>query len=237
MARKRNPNRDLAYDLFKKSKGKLTCKAIAEQLNEKESNIKLWRREDKWINKGGAPKGNKNAVRNIGQLKHGIYCDESRFRDNKFLSKYLPRSMVNTIEELKSENPLDMLWSNILIQQAKILNMQKIIYVKSKNDITKVKTKESNGKASYTDEWEYQFAWDKENAAVTVLSKAMQTLFNMIKQYDEMINKNWDLVTEEQKARIEVLKSKVVNDSKSKEDKIDEYFDKLECVINDFAKK
>ena len=61
MARKRNPNRDLAYELFKQSKGKLTCKAIAEQLNEKESNIKLWRREDKWINKGGAPKGNKNA--------------------------------------------------------------------------------------------------------------------------------------------------------------------------------
>ena len=37
MARKRNPNRDLAYELFKNSKGKLTCKAIAEQLNEKES--------------------------------------------------------------------------------------------------------------------------------------------------------------------------------------------------------
>ena len=156
MARKRNPNRDLAYELFKKSKGKLTCKAIAEQLNEKESNIKLWRREDKWINKGGAPKGNKNALGNIGQLKHGIYCDESRFRDNKFLSKYLPRSMVNVIEELKSENPLDMLWSNILIQQAKILNM--------------------------------------------------------IKQYDEMLHKNWDLVTEEQKLRIEVLKEKLNKD-------------------------
>ena len=37
MARKRNPNRDLAYDLFKQSKGKLTCKAIAEKLNEKDT--------------------------------------------------------------------------------------------------------------------------------------------------------------------------------------------------------
>ena len=231
MDRKRNPNRDLAYELFKQSKGKLTCKAIAEQLNEKESNIKLWRREDKWINKGGAPKGNKNALGNIGQLKHGIYCDESRFRDNKFLSKYLPRSMVNVIEELKSENPLDMLWSNILIQQAKILNMQKIIHVKNKNDITKVKTKEAYGENSSTEEWEYQFAWDKENAAVTTLSKAMQTLFNMIKQYDEMINKNWDLVTEEQKLRIEVLKSKINNHDESKEDKIDKYFSALEGAL------
>ncbi|MDU4326010.1 MAG: hypothetical protein E7I48_11615, partial [Clostridium celatum] len=147
-----------------------------------------------------------------------------------FLSKYLPRSMVNVIEELKSENPLDILWSNILIQQAKILNMQKIIHVKNKRDITKVKTKESRGKTS-SEEWEYQFAWDKENAAVTTLSKAMQTLSNMIKQYDEMMHKNWDLVTEEQKLRIEVLKSKINTNEDSKEDKIDKYFSALEGAL------
>ena len=89
--------------------------------------------------------------------------------------------------------------------------MQKIIHVKNKDDITKVKTKESFGKTQ-SEEWEYQFAWDKENAAVTALSKAMQTLFNMIKQYDEMVHKNWDLVTEEQKLRIEVLKEKLNKD-------------------------
>ena len=38
------------------------------------------------------------------------------------------------------------------------------------------------------------------------------TLFNMIKQYDEMLHKNWDLVTEEQKLRIEVLKEKLNKD-------------------------
>ena len=43
----------------------------------------------------------------------------------------------------------------------------------------------------------------------------MQTLFNMIKQYDEMLNKNWDLVTEEQKLRIEVLKEKLNKDDTS----------------------
>ena len=231
MARKRNPNRELAYKLFKESKGKITCKDIAEQLNEKESNIKLWRREDKWINKGGAPKGNQNALGNIGNLKHGMYCEESRFSDNEFLSKYLPRSMVNVMVELKSENPLDILWNNILIQQAKILNMQNIIHVKNKKDITKVKTKESWGKTS-SEEWEYQFAWDKENAAVTTLSKAMQTLFNMIKQYDEMLNKNWDLVTEEQKLRIEVLKAKTSNGDDSKEDKIDKYLSAINKELN-----
>ena len=38
----------------------------------------------------------------------------------------------------------------------------------------------------------------------------------MIKQYDEMLNKNWDLVTEEQKLRIEVLKEKLNKDDSSR---------------------
>lgn len=58
-----------------------------------------------------------------------------------------------------------------------------------------------------------------------------------IKLQDKMKALKWladhmDLATEEQKARIEVLKSKVVNNEKSKEDKIDEYFAKLEEGIN-----
>ena len=59
----------------------------------------------------------------------------------------------------------------------------------------------------------------------------MQTLSNMIKQYDEMMHKNWDLVTEEQKLRIEVLKSKINTNEDSKEDKIDKYFSALEGAL------
>lgn len=39
-----------------------------------------------------------------------------------------------------------------------------------------------------------------------------------------------NLATEEQRARVEVLKSKI-NNQESKEDKLDRYFDKLESVI------
>ncbi|BDR66989.1 phage terminase small subunit [Clostridium tetani] len=54
-----------------------------------------------------------------------------------------------------------------------------------------------------------------------------------VKLQDKMKAMKWladhmDLATEEQKARIEVLKSKIANNEKSKEDKIDEYFTKLE---------
>ena len=61
-------------------------------------------------------------------------------------------------------------------------------------------------------------------------SRAMSELRSLIKQYDEMIHKDWNLATEEQRARVEVLKSKI-NNQESKEDKLDRYFDKLESVI------
>ena len=54
----------------------------------------------------------------------------------------------------------------------------------------------------------------------------------MIKQYDEMLNKNWDLVTEEQKLRIEVLKAKTSNGDDSKEDKIDKYLTAISKEVN-----
>ena len=39
-------------------------------------------------------------------------------------------------------------------------------------------------------------------------ARAQSELRSLIKQYDEMLHKNWDMATEEQKARIEVLKQK-----------------------------
>ena len=35
----------------------------------------------------------------------------------------------------------------------------------------------------------------------------MKTLESMIKQYDEMVHKNWDFASEEQKERLELLKA------------------------------
>lgn len=37
----------------------------------------------------------------------------------------------------------------------------------------------------------------------------MNTLNKMINDYEVLIHKNWDLATEEQKTRIEVLKNKI----------------------------
>lgn len=84
MARARSPSRDLAFELWKNSNGKLALKEIANQLNVSDSQIRKWKNVDDWegklnsnvtiangnvtnenkgnVTKKGAPKGNKNAV-------------------------------------------------------------------------------------------------------------------------------------------------------------------------------
>ena len=84
MARERSPSRDLAFELWKNSNGKLALKEIANQLNVSDSQIRKWKNGDDWegklnsnvtiangnvtnenkgnVTKKGAPKGNKNAV-------------------------------------------------------------------------------------------------------------------------------------------------------------------------------
>ena len=222
MARPRKPNRDKAFEIYKENKAQISIDDIAVKLGEKTSTVKWWRKADEWDmklfgvkNKSGAPKGNLNAI------QHGAYCDDSKRLPDEFLKKYLSKGIQKAYMDSKDLNisMLDKLGHSIDILWSKILASQKITEVKNKKDITKVKTKEAYGEASHTDEWEYQFAWDKENAALDIQSKAFERLSKMINQYEELLHKNWDLATEEQKLRIEILRSKA-NQSDGQDDKL-----------------
>ena len=232
----RDPLRDEAFKLFRNSKGKMTSKEIAEKLNKSVNTINSWRNKDEWSKKlkGGAPRGNSNAKGhgapkgNLNNLKHGEYCDPSKFLDKGFLAKYIPAATKNIIKGVLENGVthLDMLWDNII-------RSQKIMYVKNQDDITKVKTKEAYGENSSTEEWEYQFAWDKQEKFIKSQSSAMKTLNSMVKDYEELLHKNWDLATEEQKLRIEKLKldiSKITgeeNTDKNKNTKLDSILEQL----------
>ncbi|MDU2320576.1 MAG: hypothetical protein E7D79_15675, partial [Clostridium perfringens] len=102
---------------------------------------------------------------------------------------------------------------NITTQLAAIIRSQKIMHVKSKNDLTKVLKKETWGQNSSSKEYELQFAWDKQANFLQAQSKAMKTLEGLINSYEKLLHANWDLATEEQKTRIEVLKSRIVKDN------------------------
>lgn len=241
MARSRNPNRDKAYEIYKDHNGEISPKKISELIGENVSNIRNWKSSDKWDEqlredtRPGAPKGNQNAKGskgspgNVHNYKHGLYTSEDRYT-KKNLKRMLPTDVLNLMGELEEESPVDKLWRSILLQEARIIRMQKISHVKNKKDITKELKKVSEGN-NYTEEYEIQFAWDKENNNITAQSKAMDTLAKMIEKYDKMIHANWDLVTEEQKLRIEVLKSKLgVKDNNNKS------ISKLDSILAEIKK-
>lgn len=216
MARVRSPNRDIAFEIYKEHNGDITNREIANILGEKEKTVSNWKCRDKWdcsttkkecstTNKKGGQPGNKNGK--------GGPPGNRKAETHGFFSKYLPEETFNIIQEIKQKDPIDILWDNIQIQYAAIIRSQSIMYVKDKEEMIKVLKKESYGQAQM-EEYEFQFAWDRQATYLQAQSRAMKTLESMIKQYDELTSKG--LATEEQKARIAVLKSKIVESSEEK---------------------
>ena len=205
----------------------------------------------------GAPKGNKNAIGNKGgapegnlnNLQHGNYFNPTKHLEKDFIKKYIPTATKNIIKETAEcgISSLEILWTNIQLQFAAILRSQKIMYVKSKNEMikelkkTKVekgivnnkKTKENEAIETYKEEeFEFQFAWDRQATFLNSQSKAMTTLQNMISKYEELLHKNWDLATEEQKLRVDMLKTQIKGltnneDNQKNTNKLDSILDQM----------
>ncbi len=244
MGKARSPNRDRAFEIYKENDGKISSKEIAKILKEKVTNIYVWKRNDEWdikLNKKvGAPKGNKNGIGNSGgaprgnlnNLKNGSYYDPTKHLEKDFLKKYLPTATKKIIRETVESgmNSLDILWTNIQLQFAAIIRSQKIMHVKSKSEMikevkkSKTKSKTRSTEKTSTDEteeefcYEFQFAWDRQATFLNSQSKAIATLQNLISKYEELLHKNWDLATEEQKLRIDKLKAEVAEITGENED-------------------
>ena len=141
----------------------------------------------------GAPKGNQNAT------KHGLF------------SRYLPEDTRELFFSLDSADPLDLLWDQIKLAYAAIMRAQHIMHVRDQNDKIIEKVEEKDGNV-IGERWEVKQAWDKQASFLQAQAKAQKELTGMIKQYEELLHKNWDLATEEQRARITALKDKVKTD-------------------------
>lgn len=219
MPRERNPNREKAHQLFKDHNGSITNRRIAELLGENEKVIAVWKQRDAWIvvqhkqpdvvqqKKRGGQQGNRNAKGNRGG--HGGPVGNDKAVTHGLFQRYLPPDTLKIMEQLESRLPIDILWDNIMIQYTAIIRAQQIMNVKDQADETKVLKKVTETEHGGTNEWEYQHAWDKQATFLTAQSRAMSTLQSLIRQYEELLKT--DLATEEQKARIELLRSKVPN--------------------------
>ncbi|WP_077729468.1 phage terminase small subunit, partial [Clostridioides difficile] len=200
-------------------------KEISSKYDISLNTLKSWIKRYNWasekkkgapINKRGAPFSNKNSV------GHGAPKENKNAEKFGFFSKYLPEETRELIQEISIKDKFDILWEQITIQYAAIIRAQKIMYVKGKEEMVKELKKYESTENGEKIEYEFQFAWDRQASFLNAQSRAMSELRSLIKQYDEMIHKDWNLATEEQRARVEVLKSKI-NNQESKEDKLDRY--------------
>ena len=208
---------------------------IASQLNLPEGTVRRWKCTHKWDNersdrvsersqrKRGAQPGNKNATgppENKNAEKYG------------FFSKYLPEGTVSIIQEMPTD-PLDILWDQVQIAYAAIIRAQSIMYVRDRDDKTIERVGRKDGETVTEERWEVQQAWDKQGSFLQAQARAQKTLEGLIKQYDELLHKRWDLASEEQKARIAQMRaqtSRITLEHKTEED------DGVE-VVNDAPKE
>ncbi|MFH8014079.1 phage terminase small subunit [Clostridioides difficile] len=186
-------------------------KEISAKYDISLNTLKSWIKRYNWAsekkkgapkNKRGAPIGNKNATGPPGNK------NAEKFG---FFSKYLPEETRELIQEISIKDKFDILWEQITIQYAAIIRAQKIMYVKDKEEMIKEIKKHESTENGGRIEYEFQFAWDRQASFLNAQSRAMSELRSLIKQYDEMIHKDWNLATEEQKNRVEKLKCEVDN--------------------------
>ena len=208
-------NWELAYEDYKAG---MKRKDIAQKYNVSINTVKSWKQRH-WNKKEGAPPKRKKGapLKNKNASGRTPKKDENQnARKHGFFAKWLPEEVNQIIGEMP-EDPLDILWANIQMQMAAIVRAQNIMYVHDKNDMTKEVSMRGDDVVSY----DVQQAWDKQANFMSAQSRAMKTLESMIKQYDELLHKNWELATEEQKARINQLKaqtSKITGEGQEIED-------------------
>jgi uncharacterized protein YjcR len=200
-------------------------KEIAVKYGISINTVKSWKQRNNWQRKPlkkGAPKAKKGApFLNDNAVGHGPPEKNDNAATHGLFSKYLPPETAELVQAIEDKSPIDILWENICIKYAAIIRAQKIMYVKDQKAITKVlkREKESSGQTdSWEKEYELQFAWDKQAAFLTAQSRAMGTLNNMIKQYEELCRagqtgEEQQLRIEKLKAEVEALKSGAADDS------------------------
>ena len=240
MPRARSPNREKALEIYKEHKGNIENRQIAKLLDVPEKTISGWKVKDKWNGvlqtnerstpkPKGAPKGNKNAV------DAGAPAENKNAEKHGFFSKWLPEETAEIMKSIQKLDPLDILWDNIQLQYTAIIRAQRLMYVKDQQDVTTTKIGEGYSETGGSEKWEVQQAWDKHATFLNAQSRAMKTLEGMIKQYDELLHKNWKLATEEQKQRINKLKVDIakVNEDETETTEDDGFIDALSGKVDD----
>lgn len=184
----------------------VSFKEISAQYKVPAKTVKRWADKYKWFSEKCPEKMSKTKrkvdkicigkLQNTNAVKHGLF------------SKYLPAETLELVGTIEKMSPLDILWENICLKYAAIIRSQKLMYVEDANDCTKRITLEGEAIA-----YQYTEAYEKQASFLIAQSRAMGTLMSLIKQYDELCRSS--LATDEQRLRIEKLKTEIARTRES----------------------
>lgn len=205
MPKAKNAKADEALELFRQG---FKLVEIAGRLGVPPGTVRRWKSIYGWesersekipsVRKRGAQPGNKNSK--------GGPPGNKKAEKYGFLSKYLPSETKEIFDAVAEADPLDLLWHQIQIQYAAIIRAQKIAYVKDQHDKTIERVEEKDGNV-IGERWEVQQAWDKQENFLKAQSRAMSTLANMLRHYEQMLRDRGENVTEEQRLRLDKLRA------------------------------
>lgn len=216
----------------------LKYKEIAEKHGVTINTVKSWKQRHGWTRKKGAPKNksvhtkkkggqpnNQNAKgsgapsKNNNAVTHGLFA------------KFLPDETMEIMKGINDISPIEILWMNIQMQFASIMRAQQIMHVKNQQDLTKelkkakfevVQMEDEVKQIPIEEEYEIQFAWDKQASFLNSQSRAMGELRSMLKQFAEMAHDDDYRLLELERMRVSIDKIKAETDRLSKENTNDD---------------
>jgi uncharacterized protein YjcR len=227
MSREQSPVQKQAFKLWCDSGRNMKPAEIAAELDIKPELVRKWKSYYKWEEqpnpRRGAPRGNKNAKGNKGG--NGAPEGNDRAVKHGLFRKFLPDDpeTLEIFDATEDLSPLEMLWTSIRIIWTNIVRSQKVMYVKDREEMIKELKKQkfeihSTGRGKdkqlhqmvVEEEYNFQFAWDRQATALNAQSQAMSRLASKIKQYEDMIRAMPpDQVQEEHRVRLQKLKAEV----------------------------
>ncbi|MBG9783578.1 phage terminase small subunit [Shouchella lehensis] len=215
MARQRDPRREEAYEIWKAT-GK-PLKEIAEELDCSPSQIRKWKSQDRWgsngnvtdgkesVTKKNAPKkkpsGNRNPMnqftkRNEAARKHGLR------------SKYFNESQREIMQDFEGFTISDQLWIQIEITFSAIIQLQKIMWVESRNDTLIEESTVSESEGGSSTSFKVMYAHEQYESYIKAQTRAMAEYRNLIKQFTKMAHENDERLLKLEQMQLNVSKTK-----------------------------
>ena len=150
--------------------------------------------------------GNKNpenqfTKRNQAAKTHGLF------------SKYLPEETLAIIEAMNEKTPADLLFDQIQIQYAAIIRAQQIMHVESKDELVKELKREKHQSGekgnAWEEEYEIQFAWDRQAQLLQAQSRAITELRSSINQFIKLADEEDERRLKLEQMQLSIDKTKI----------------------------